>query len=70
MSCLYTLANLMVKAYLRYELSATFGVVASNCNIVYDTSGKLIISASLENLSVWNVKQGSLVSASDHPHVA
>ena len=52
----------MVKAYLRYELASSFGVVASNSNVVYDDSGKLIIAASLENIAVWNVKQGSLVS--------
>lgn len=51
----------MVKAYLRYDLASTFGVVASNSNVVYDHSGKLIITASLENITVWNVKQGTLV---------
>ncbi len=51
----------MVKAYLRYDLASTFGVVASNSNVVYDHSGKLIITASLENITIWNVKQGTLV---------
>ena len=51
----------MVKAYLRYDLASTFGVVASNSNVVYDHTGKLIITASLENICVWNVKQGTLV---------
>lgn len=52
----------MVKAYLRYDLASTFGVVTSNSNVVYDHTGKLVITASLESVSVWNVKQGTLVS--------
>ena len=51
----------MVKAYLRYDLASTFGVVASNSNVVYDHTGKLMITASLENIAIWNVKQGTLV---------
>ncbi|KAL4186995.1 hypothetical protein AMTRI_Chr09g16650 [Amborella trichopoda] len=54
----------MVKAYLRYEAGAVFGVVASaESNICYDCSGKLLFSGALENLSVWNVKQGLCVKA-------
>ncbi|KAK9840307.1 hypothetical protein WJX74_007274 [Apatococcus lobatus] len=51
----------MVKAYLRYELTETFGVVASNSNLSYDTTGKQVFTACLESLAVWNVKQGSQV---------
>ncbi|EFJ52522.1 hypothetical protein VOLCADRAFT_79148 [Volvox carteri f. nagariensis] len=51
----------MVKAYLRYEFSAAFGVITSSANPTYDASGKLLFTASLENISVWNAKQGSLV---------
>ncbi|KAL3161937.1 hypothetical protein ABBQ38_009019 [Trebouxia sp. C0009 RCD-2024] len=51
----------MVKAYLRYDLANTFGVVASNSNVVYDHTGKLAITACLENICLWNVKQGTLV---------
>lgn len=51
----------MVKAYLRYELSNTFGVINSNANVVYDYSGKLVVSAALENINVWNMRQGVLV---------
>jgi U3 small nucleolar RNA-associated protein 12 len=54
----------MVKAYLRYELAGSWGVIASaNCNVCYDRSGKHLLSAALENVSVWNVKQAVLVSA-------
>jgi len=51
----------MVKAYLRYERAGSFGVVTSGPAPCYDASGKLLITAALENLAVWNIKQGSLV---------
>jgi hypothetical protein len=52
----------MVKAYLRYEFSSAFGVITSSANPTYDASGKLLFTASLESISVWNAKQGGLVS--------
>lgn len=52
----------MVKAYLRYESNATFGVVTSNAALVHDNSGKLVVTAALENVAVWNLRQGTLVS--------
>ncbi len=52
----------MVKAYLRYEFSAAFGVITSAANPTYDVSGKLLFTSALECISVWNAKQGSLVS--------
>ncbi|KAK9845965.1 hypothetical protein WJX81_007060 [Elliptochloris bilobata] len=51
----------MVKAYLRYELSNTFGVINSNANLVYDHTGKLLVSAALENINVWKARQGTLM---------
>jgi len=51
----------MVKAYLRYEFGGAFGVISSGPAPCYDSTGKLLITAALENLAVWNVKQGSLV---------
>jgi U3 small nucleolar RNA-associated protein 12 len=51
----------MVKAYLRYEFSGSFGVITSNAFPLYDLSGKLLITASLENVSIWNIKQNTLV---------
>lgn len=51
-----------VKAYLRYELAGTWGVVASsNCNVVYDRGGRYLLTGALENVAVWNVKQAALV---------
>ena len=52
----------MVKAYLRYELSSAFGVITSGANILHDPTGKHVITAALENVAVWNIKQGTLVS--------
>jgi hypothetical protein len=51
----------MVKAYLRYDFASSYGVVTSAANPEFDASGKRLISSSLENLSIWNIKQGELV---------
>lgn len=49
----------MVKAYLRYEPAASFGVIASVVsNITYDSSGKHLLSPALEKVGVWHVRQG------------
>lgn len=49
----------MVKAYLRYEPAAAFGVIASvGSNIAYDSSGKHLLAPALENLALWHVRQG------------
>ncbi|OIW05134.1 hypothetical protein TanjilG_02607 [Lupinus angustifolius] len=49
----------MVKAYLRYEPAASFGVIASvESNITYDSSGKHLLSPALEKIGVWHVRQG------------
>lgn len=53
----------MVKAYQRYTPRTIFGVVASsNSNIIYDAEGKYAISPALEDISVWDLKKGELVS--------
>lgn len=51
----------MVKAYLRYEHSAAFGVISSSANVLYDASGKQLVTGALENIALWNVRQGSQV---------
>uniref|UniRef100_A0A2N9HX64 Small-subunit processome Utp12 domain-containing protein n=1 Tax=Fagus sylvatica TaxID=28930 RepID=A0A2N9HX64_FAGSY len=49
----------MVKAYLRYEPSAAFGVIVSvESNITYDSSGKHLLAPALEKVGVWHVRQG------------
>ena len=52
----------MVKAYLRYELAGSWGVLCSNSNLTYDRTGRWLVTSSLENVSLWNPKQGTLVS--------
>jgi hypothetical protein len=52
----------MVKAYLRYELGRSFGVVTSGSALDAERSGKLAIAAANENISLWNLRQGTLVS--------
>lgn len=49
----------MVKAYLRYELAGTFGVVNSDANVV--CNGNYIVSAALENIVIWNARLGTQV---------
>ncbi|KAL3536218.1 hypothetical protein ACH5RR_004679 [Cinchona calisaya] len=49
----------MVKAYLRYEPAASFGVIVSgDSNIAYDSSGKYLFAAALEKVGIWHVRQG------------
>ncbi|KAG0623863.1 hypothetical protein M758_3G207300 [Ceratodon purpureus] len=53
----------MVKAYLRYEEGAAFGLVASGeARVCFDRSGKLLLAGALEQFLVWNVKQGRCVN--------
>lgn len=48
----------MVKAYLRYEPAASFGVIVSGeSNIAYDSSGKHLLAPALEKIGIWHVKQ-------------
>ena len=60
----------MVKAYLRYEQVRTFGVIASpEASPVYaDDAGKLLVTAALERLSVWDIRRGLEVRSLDPPH--
>ncbi|KAI9595716.1 WD40-repeat-containing domain protein [Syncephalis fuscata] len=49
----------MVKAYLRYEQTSSFGVITSGLsNAVYDATGKLAIAPALEDVIVWDLKKG------------
>ncbi|KAG6578194.1 WD repeat-containing protein 3 [Phytophthora cinnamomi] len=52
----------MVKSYLRYERACSFGVIASlEGNVLYDASGRFAIAPALQDVAVWNVRQGSKV---------
>uniref|UniRef100_A0A2P2JB97 WD-repeat protein n=2 Tax=Rhizophora mucronata TaxID=61149 RepID=A0A2P2JB97_RHIMU len=49
----------MVKAYLRYEPAASFGVITSvESNITYDSAGKHLFAPALEKVGAWHVRQG------------
>jgi hypothetical protein len=53
----------MVKAYLRYEHSGSFGVISGAGALAYDPESNLLAAAALEDIAIWNVKQASLVGA-------
>lgn len=53
----------MVKAYLRYEQAATWGVISSAGGCSFDTSGRLLASACLESVGIWSLKQGAQARA-------
>ena len=53
----------MVKAYLRYEHAAAWGVVASAGGCAFDATGRLLATACLERVGVWSLKQGAQVRA-------
>ncbi|ORX52400.1 Utp12-domain-containing protein [Hesseltinella vesiculosa] len=49
----------MVKAYLRYEPLASFGVINSTSStICYDDSGKWAVTPALEDVIVWDLRRG------------
>lgn len=50
----------MVKSYLRYEHTRSFGIIASSeGNVQYDATGRFAIAPALSDVIVWNVRQGS-----------
>ncbi|KAL1919761.1 uncharacterized protein VTP21DRAFT_1692 [Calcarisporiella thermophila] len=52
----------MVKAYLRYEQRASFGVVTSGrSNVVHDANGRLAVAPALEDVVLWDLKKGTLI---------
>lgn len=50
-----------MKAYLKYELLTSFGLIASNANVLLVEGGRLAVTAALECVAVWNLRQGTLV---------
>ncbi|KAL6777188.1 hypothetical protein ACKKBF_B20505 [Auxenochlorella protothecoides x Auxenochlorella symbiontica] len=57
----------MVKAYLRYELASSWGVLASNSDICYTHDGAHLVTAALENVNIWNVKRALVVKTLKAP---
>ena len=55
-----------MKSYLRYEPRKAFGVIASpSCNVAFDFSGNLAITAGIQDLNVWNLRQGTQIANLD-----
>ncbi|KAJ2160368.1 beta transducin [Coemansia sp. RSA 552] len=53
----------MVKTYLRYTARSTFGVIASAVGgAVFDSSGRLAVTAALDSVIVWDIKKGTEVA--------
>lgn len=50
-----------MKSYLRYSPERTFGVISSECNAIYDFSGKLAITGAIQDVGVWNIRQSTMV---------
>ncbi|MQM00078.1 hypothetical protein Taro_032810 [Colocasia esculenta] len=49
----------MVKTYHRYVQRSAFGVIVSvDANICYDASGKLLLAPALDQVGMWNLRQG------------
>jgi U3 small nucleolar RNA-associated protein 12 len=47
----------MVKAYLRYEFAASYGVVASaNANVAFDADGRHLFAPALESVARWSTR--------------
>ncbi|CAG9463819.1 unnamed protein product [Pedinophyceae sp. YPF-701] len=51
----------MVRAYLRYELAGSWGVVASDADVVYLKDGKTLVAPALETLQIWSVRKGTVL---------
>jgi len=52
----------MVKAYLRYSGNASIGVINSReCNVALNHAGNLALTGCVQAVSVWNLRQASLV---------
>mmetsp|Transcript_82931 Transcript_82931/g.173632 ORF Transcript_82931/g.173632 Transcript_82931/m.173632 type:complete len:952 (-) Transcript_82931:243-3098(-) len=52
----------MVKAYLRYDKDHSIGVILSReCNIELDRLGKCALTGAVDQVNVWNLRQGTIV---------
>ncbi|KAJ3254442.1 hypothetical protein HK103_007160 [Boothiomyces macroporosus] len=52
----------MVKVYQRYKLQKSFGVIASSSsNAVFNHDGTSCYAPSLESVTLWNLKQGTVI---------
>ncbi|EDO19323.1 hypothetical protein Kpol_1036p69 [Vanderwaltozyma polyspora DSM 70294] len=59
----------MVKSYQRFEQASVFGVISTNANCVWmspeskkSNSPGSVITSALENINIWDIKTGELIS--------
>lgn len=52
----------MVKAYLRYDETSSWGVIAGNSDACYTRDGRHLVTAALEDVCIWDVKTATVVS--------
>lgn len=51
-----------MKSYYRYRPSDVVGVITTpDCKAVYDYTGKLAFTSKIQDVGVWNVRQGNQV---------
>jgi U3 small nucleolar RNA-associated protein 12 len=52
-------SHTMVKIYQRYANKSSFGLINTlPCNVIFDGTGKLVISAALEQILIWSIRRG------------
>eukprot|EP01040_Poterioochromonas_malhamensis_P021567 gene21567-26048_t len=52
------------QSYYRYRPSEVVGVITTpDCKAVYDHTGKLVFTSKIQEVGVWNVRQGNLVKS-------
>ena len=53
----------MLKSYLEYALTSTFGAITTEpCNVLFDKTGTCAFTGCLEAVKQWNIRQGVAVS--------
>ena len=59
-----------MKSYFRFGPEHTLGVISSpECNAIYDFTGKIAFTGSLQSIGMWNLRQGSQIRALDYDKV-
>ncbi|KAI9297414.1 WD40 repeat-like protein [Neoconidiobolus thromboides FSU 785] len=60
----------MVKQYLKYVPTSTFGIINSyKSNVIHDNSGKLAFLPALESIKLWDIKKGVEIATFADPDI-
>lgn len=51
----------MVKSYIKYEGTKSFGLITSNANTIIDITGSYLFTALLEDVGMWHLKTNELI---------